>query len=104
MFRNLWTKIKGVMQKMGLIKGLKDLNLHREIELSDKHYDSIQIWKELYQGYHDKIHDYYEKSILDGRKKKKRLTLNMPKVVTSELATLIFNENVKLTLVLKMRV
>ncbi|HEM6241169.1 TPA: phage portal protein [Streptococcus suis] len=92
MFRNLWTKIKGVMQKMGLIKGLKDLSLHREIELSDKHYDSIQVWKELYQGYHDKIHDYYEKSILDGRKKKKRLTLNIPKVVTSELATLIFNE------------
>lgn len=49
MFRNLWTKIKGVMQKMGLIKGLKDLSLHRKIELSDKHYDSIQVWKELYQ-------------------------------------------------------
>ena len=92
MFKSLWQKLKEVMHRMGLIKGLKDLSSHRDISISDEHYNNIEAWKELYKGYHSKIHDYYRRTIDRGTQKKRRLTLNMPKVATSELASLIFNE------------
>lgn len=92
MFENLWSKIRGVLQRMGLVREIKELSSYKKLNISDEHYQDVQIWKELYSGYHGKIHDYYSESISDGRKKKRRLTLNMPKIATAELASLIFNE------------
>lgn len=76
---------------MGLLQGLKSLTDKKEINISDEMYNQMGVWKALYQGYHKPYHDVQYKTI-DGMKKRKRNTLNMPKVATEELATLVFNE------------
>lgn len=98
MFRNLWNKFREVMYRMGLITGLKDISSHRDINISDTHYSYIDTWKELYMGYHGKIHDYYRRAIEGGNQKKRRLTLNVPKVATAEIASLIFNEKCEINI------
>lgn len=91
MFNKAINWMRGVMTKMGLIKKLEQVTDHKKISLSDKYYENILKWRALHQGYYGDMHDV-EYCTIDGQKKRRRSTLNMPKSAAQELATLIFNE------------
>lgn len=88
--------MKGVMAKMGLIKKLEQVTDHKKISLSDSYYENILKWRALHQGYYSELHDFTYQTI-DGQKERRLSTMNMPKMATQELATLIFNERCEIS-------
>lgn len=85
------------MSKMGLIKSVKSLANHKNISLNEELYNQIDKWKALYSGYYEKWHKV-KFSTLGGNKERTMATLNMPKVISQELATLIFNERCEINI------
>jgi A118 family predicted phage portal protein len=96
-FKSLIAKIRQVMYRMGLIKGIKKLADHKDIQVSEELYQQIDVWKALYKGYYSEWHEVEYKTI-SGTKKRRMATLNMPKVVAQELATLVFNEKCEISI------
>lgn len=97
MFRSLWQKIRQVMYRMGLIRGIQKLEDKKDINISEEMYRHIDIWKALYQGYYKEWHDI-EIRTLTGTKPHKMRTLNMAKVAAEEMATLVFNERCSISI------
>lgn len=91
MIKNIASKIRGWMYRMGLIRGIKKLDDKKDINISEEMYRHIDIWKALYMGYYKDWHDITYKTV-EGQKKRRMRTLNMGKVVAEEMATLVFNE------------
>lgn len=93
--------IKNVLRKvgvkLGLIKKLENIAEHSKVAVSDDFYGEIIKWRELHKGYHASIHDYTIHTIA-GTSTGVRKTMNMPKMVTQELATLIFNERCNISI------
>ncbi len=85
------------MYRMGLIKGIKRLADHKDIQINEDFYKYIGNWKALYKGYFSEWHDIRYTTIA-GPKKRRMASLNMPKVVSQELATLIFNERCEINI------
>jgi A118 family predicted phage portal protein len=97
MFKNMLARIRQVMYKMGLIKGIKKLADHKDIQINEEFYKNIGNWKALYKGYFSVWHDIRYTTIT-GTKKRRMASLNMPKVISQELATLIFNERCEINI------
>ena len=97
MFRSLIRKIKEVLRGMGLISNIKSVSELTDLPVDDTFYQQIEVWKKLYQGYYPEWHDM-KYTTLDGQKTRRMNSLNMPKVMAQELATLIFNERCDLSL------
>lgn len=97
MFKSLIGKVKGVLQKMGLIKNIRSISDVKSITIDDQYYKHIDQWKALYQGYFSEWHDIKYQTI-NGQKKRRMATLNMPKVLSQEMATLIFNERCEINI------
>ncbi|WP_342538461.1 phage portal protein [Sporosarcina sp. FSL K6-1540] len=97
MFKGIISKLKAVMQKMGLVKNIKSVSDIKAIPIDDEFYQQIDTWKALYQGYFSDWHDVHYQTI-NGRKKRRMATLNMPKVLSEEMATLIFNERCEINI------
>ncbi|EFV79287.1 A118 family phage portal protein [Bacillus sp. 2_A_57_CT2] len=97
MFKNMLARIRQVMYRMGLIKGIKKLADHKDIQINEDFYKDIGNWKALYKGYFSEWHDIRYTTIV-GPKKRRMASLNMPKVVSQELATLIFNERCEINI------
>lgn len=76
---------------MNLIKGVKDVVSDKDIQIDSGFYEQIETWKAVYKGFHKEWHELTY-TTLDGQKSRKMATLNMPKVIASEMATLVFNE------------
>lgn len=76
---------------MGLIKGIKKVTDNRKISIDEESYKQIDIWKALYSGHFSEWHDMKYQTI-EGQKTRRMASLNMPKVVSQEMASLIFNE------------
>src|SRR5699024_5517403 len=91
MFKNIISKVRRWLYRMGLIQGIKKLDDKKDVNISEEMYKRIDIWKQLYQGYHEPFHKL-EYNTIQGKKTRNRSTLNMPKVASEELATLVFNE------------
>ncbi|WP_460230062.1 phage portal protein [Bacillus cereus] len=91
MFKKLISGIRQVLYKMGLISGIKKVSDHKDIQVNEESYQFIDTWKALYSGYYKEWHDVKYKTV-EGQKQRKRATLNMAKVVSQEMATLVFNE------------
>ncbi|MBU8768295.1 phage portal protein [Cytobacillus oceanisediminis] len=91
MFKNMLARIRQVMYKMNLIKGIKQLTDKKEIPVSDEMYDRIEMWKDIYAGYYKDWHDTSYMT-LNGMKQRKRASMRMAKVASQKMATLIFNE------------
>lgn len=85
------------MYKLGLIKGLKKLSDKKDINVSQEMYSNIDIWKQIYQGHYSKWHDTEIRTI-NGMKQHKMRTLNMGKVASEEMATLVFNEKCSISI------
>ena len=97
MFKSLIAKLRQVMYKMGLIKGLKKLSDKREIPTNDKMYNFIDVWKAIYAGYYAEWHKFTYQT-LNGQKTRKRASMKMAKVTSQKMATLIFNEKCQINI------
>lgn len=97
MFKNILAKVKAVMQRMGLIKGIKSLTQHKSISIDESFYNHITKWKAIYGGHYGEWHDV-KYTTLEGQKQRKMATLRMSKVVSEEMATLIFNERCEINI------
>jgi len=97
MFKSIISKIKAAMQRMGLVKTVKSLSDIKSIPIDDKFYQMIEMWKALYQGYFSEWHDL-QYTTINGPKKRRMTTLIMPKVLSQEMATLIFNERCEINI------
>lgn len=62
-------------------------------QVSEEHYQMVETWKALYAGYYEEFHKVKYHTI-EGQKTRTMKTLNMAKVVSQELAKIIFTENV----------
>jgi A118 family predicted phage portal protein len=91
MFKGIIAKLRQVMYKMGLIKGIKHLTDNRDIPVDDEMYKLIDKWKAIYSGY---LKDWHEISYMtvNGKKQRQRASMGMAKVAAQKMATLIFNE------------
>lgn len=91
MFKNIISKIRQVMYSMGLMGGIKKVTDRKEVMASDSFYEQIRFWKSLYKGFHKDWHEIGYETI-NGHKTRKMETLGMPKVISQEMANLVFNE------------
>lgn len=76
---------------MGLIRGIKKISDKKEIPINEESYKHIDMWKALYSGHYDDWHKVKYHTI-EGQKSRTMASLNMAKVISQEMATLIFNE------------
>ncbi|MDV8116087.1 phage portal protein [Bacillus cereus] len=91
MFKRLISGIRQVLYKMGLIKGIKKISDKKDIPVNEESYKHIDMWKALYSGHYDDWHNVKYHTI-EGQKNRKMASLNMAKVISQEMAALIFNE------------
>ena len=91
MFGNIVAKVRGWLYKLGLIKGIKKISDKKEIPINKESYKQIDIWKAIYSGHYGDWHNVKYHTI-DGQKSRKMASLNMAKVISQEMAALIFNE------------
>ncbi|WP_420359268.1 phage portal protein [Bacillus mycoides] len=76
---------------MGLLKGIKKVTDNRKITIDEESYKQIDIWKAIYSGHFAEWHNLKYQTI-EGQKQRKMASLNMAKVITQEMSSLIFNE------------
>lgn len=91
MLRAIISKIKAVMYRMGLLKGIKSVSHRADFPVEDEFYQEIDKWFHIYRGYHEPWHKVTYQTV-DGKKTRRMNTLNMGKIAAEELASLIFNE------------
>ncbi|EJQ77801.1 phage portal protein [Bacillus toyonensis] len=91
MFGNIVAKVRGWLYKLGLIKGIKKISDKKEIPINEESYKQINIWKAIYSGHYDEWHNVKYHTV-DGQKSRRMASLNMAKVISQEMAALIFNE------------
>lgn len=91
MFKSLFSKVRGWLYKLGIIKGVKKLVENRDLDISEVMYNEIEKWRCLYSGYFKEWHDITYQTI-QGKQKRRMATLGMPKVVSEEMASIVFNE------------
>ncbi len=76
---------------MGLINGVKKLTNRKDNIANETFFAQIEVWKNLYKGYHSGWHDVKYQTI-NGTKARRMQSMGMPKVISQEMATLVFNE------------
>ncbi|WP_242227178.1 phage portal protein [Bacillus cereus group sp. BfR-BA-01315] len=91
MFGNIVAKVRGWLYKLGLIRGIKKISDKKDIPVNEESYKHIDMWKALYSGHYDDWHNVKYHTI-EGQKSRTMASLNMAKVISQEMATLIFNE------------
>ncbi|HFJ9375098.1 TPA: phage portal protein [Bacillus nitratireducens] len=91
MFTWLINKGKELLYRMGLISGIKKVTDNRKITIDEESYKQIDIWKAIYSGHFSEWHDLKYQTV-EGQKQRRMASLNMAKVVTQEMSSLIFNE------------
>lgn len=91
MFRSIVAKVRGWLYKMNLIRGVKKITDKKDIPVNEESYKHIDMWKALYSGHYDEWHNVKYHTI-EGQKSRTMASLNMAKVISQEMAALIFNE------------
>lgn len=88
--------IKGFIRKVGvklrLIKQLESVTDHKKVSLPEDFYNHIIKWREMHKGYLPEMHDLTYRTIEKQVNNRRMATLGMPKVISNEMASLIFNE------------
>lgn len=97
MFKGIIAKLRQVMYRMGLVKGIKNLTDNREIPVDDEMYKLIDKWKAVYAGYLEDWHNIKYMTV-NGEKKRQRASMGMAKVAAQKMATLIFNEKCEINI------
>ena len=97
MFNSLIMKVRRWLYRVGILKGIQNLNQLKDVNISEEMYQQIDVWKALYNGYYEPFHKLRYKTI-DGWKTRKMDTLQMAKTVSSEMAGLVFNEKCEISI------
>lgn len=97
MFNSLIMKVRRWLYRVGILKGIQNLNQLKDVNISEEMYQQIDVWKALYKGYYEPFHKLRYKTI-DGWKTRKMDTLQMAKIVSSEMAGLVFNEKCEISI------
>src|SRR5690625_1295850 len=103
MFKKAFNSVRRWLYRMGWIKGIRNLEDHKEIMLSEEMYAYIDMWRSLYRGYLEQDHDgnNWHKHVyrtIDGVKERRLDTLNMPKISAGEMASLVYNEKCEISI------
>lgn len=98
MFGNIVAKVRGWLQKMGLLKGISNVIEMKDVIMTDKMYNNIEKWKQLYMGYYPKWHDVTYQTVDGNSHKRQMRSMGMPKVISAEMANLVFNEKCEISL------
>lgn len=80
---------------MGLVSKIKSVTSLDEVIATDEFFRLIEKWKCIYGGYLSDWHDIKYVTI-DGHRSRRMHSLNIGKVVSEQLARLIFNEKVEI--------
>lgn len=91
MLRTIISKIKAVMYRMGLLRGIKSVSQRASFPVDDGFYQEIDKWLNIYKGYHEPWHKVTYQTVA-GQRTRRMNTLGMAKVASEEMANLIFNE------------
>ncbi|PEB52454.1 portal protein [Bacillus sp. AFS098217] len=98
MFGNIVAKVRGWLAKLGLLRGIEKVTDMKDVMMTDKMYNNIEKWKQLYMGYYPKWHDVTYQTVDGNSHKRQMRTLGMPKVISAEMANLVFNEKCEISL------
>lgn len=82
---------------MGLLKGISKISDHKDISINEEMYALIEMYKNLYRGFHADWHNV-EYQTIDGKKERKMDTINMAKTSAAEMASLVFNEKCEISI------
>lgn len=97
MWKKLMNTLKGGLYRLGLIKGISKITEHKDVPNNEEMFKLIETWANLYKGYHEPFHKVKYHTV-DGPKTRKMVSLNMPKTVAAEMASLIFNEKCEISI------
>ena len=92
MFEGFKSFMRKVGVKLKLIKELESVTDHKKVSLPEDFYNQIIKWREMHKGYLPELHDIKYRTIEKGVDTRTMATLGMPKVISNEMASLIFNE------------
>ncbi|MBC1459064.1 phage portal protein [Listeria newyorkensis] len=95
MFKKIINKIKGVLYRMKIIRGV-ELQQKVDIPIDQSFYDNIAKWRCWYQGFYNEYHTiwYFVQGI---KKQRNMLTMGMAKQVSQEMANMICNEKMEVS-------
>lgn len=95
MIKKFINKIKGVLYRMKIIKGV-ELQQKVDIPIDQSFYDNIAKWRCWYQGFYNEYHTiwYFVQGI---KKQRNMLTMGMGKQVSQEMANMICNEKMEIS-------
>ncbi|WP_051002309.1 phage portal protein [Virgibacillus halodenitrificans] len=97
MFHKIMNFLRKGAAYLGLVKSIEKLTDHKDISLNEEMFNKIEVWKDLYKGYHEPFHQIRYKTI-DGEKARKMDTLMMAKTVAAEMASLVYNEKCEISI------
>ena len=91
----LRNKLGSVWRMLGNRQTVKDiLKVDKQSsEVNDAVYQQMEDWIKLYRGYHDILHKKLVNTVMSNVTKRTR-TLNLPKLVSQYISTIIFSERV----------
>ena len=92
MFEKIKAWFTSIGVKMGLIKEIKSLQEHKNINLDEKAFGRIGLNKKIYQGYVKEWHRVSYKSSNGEDLQRDMKTLGVGKITASKFSRLIFNE------------
>lgn len=98
----MWSQLKNIMRKvgrrLGIIRYLKDVKDHKQINVDEKEYYRINLNKRIYSGHVAEWHDLEYRGTAGRLIQRQQKTMGMAKVVSQKLAGLMLNEGVKISL------
>jgi len=98
MFDKTVATVKGWLTKMGILKQLKTIKEHKDVNVDDDAYKRIAKNKAIYSGFLSEWHDIEFRTSAGVNKKRKMFSMGMGKKIAEEMATLIFNEKATITI------
>lgn len=97
MFSSILAKIRQVLTKVGLLKNIQSVADVTDIPIDDSYYSMIDMWLCIYKGFYGDWHNVSYHTI-DGPRNRKMDTMKMGKIVSEEMARLVFNEKVNINI------
>lgn len=97
MFKKIKEFFERGLYRLGILKGIESIAELKDVDLNDEMYALIDMYKDLYRGYHAPWHHVRYKTI-DGWKERDLDTMNMAKAVAAEMASLVFNEKCEISI------
>lgn len=95
MFKSIWAKIKVVLARMGLIKSIESVTDVSNLLIDDDQVKQIELWDSAYKGNPYWIHKRWT-SALNHVHSHTQKSLNMPKILSKKMASLVFSKKVNI--------